>query len=486
MTGAQIGLAGRPSARVILDRIRGESRDESEKGGLVRAAVHADRASAARVRRDLALARLAGTRGVDRPRRPRHRNRPRGAADFGEWVAIQCKCYEDRHTLGKGEIDKFLGGSQQPVFRLRWIVATCRWGPNAERAIQNAHPQVTQVDFREYPDIQVEEHDAKRPVQEPWPLQAEAIEDAVDGLVNHDRGRLIMACGMGKTFTALRIAEQLVEDGQRILFAAPTIALVSQARREWLRQTTRDLSCIVVCSDPTAGGRNENEDIRISELECPVSTDPAEIARSLDGAGPTRVVFCTYHSLGRVTEAQALHDAPAFDLAIADEAHRTTGAFVGTRGLNGARKVDFQEFHDDVRPHARKCLYMTATPRMYSLRSRGRLAERGIDVVDMGDYGVYGPELHRLPFAKAVNHGRLFDYRVIVLGVSEASVTPGLRQRLEDLDASTKRKQVPTTNDMTHVLDVSLAVNGVTEGKALEQPGKLCPVITNNVLNEDG
>ena len=349
----------------------------------------------------------------------------------------------DRHTLGKGEIDKFLGGSQQPVFRLRWVVATCRWGPNAERAIQNAHPQVTQVDFREYLDIQVEEHDAKRPVQEPWLLQAEAIEDAVDGFGSHDRGRLVMACGTGKTVTALRIAEQLVEDGQRILFAAPTIALVSHARREWLRQTTRDLSCIVVCSDPTVGGRNENEDIRISELECPVSTDPAEIARSLDGAGPARVVFCTYHSLGRVTEAQALHDAPAFDLAIADEAHRTTGALVGTRGLNGARKVDFQEFHDDARLRARKRLYMTATPRIYSLRSRGRLAERGIDVVDMGDYGVYGPELHRLPFAKAVNHRMLSDYWVIVLGVSEASVPPGLRQRLEDLDASTKRKTGP-------------------------------------------
>ena len=108
----------------------------------------------------------------------------------GEWVGIQCKCYEDRYTLGKGEIDKFLGGSQQPVFHLRWIVATCRWGPNAGRAIQNAHPQVTQIDFREYLDIQVEELDAKRPVQEPWPLQVEAIKDAVTGLTNHDRGRL--------------------------------------------------------------------------------------------------------------------------------------------------------------------------------------------------------------------------------------------------------------------------------------------------------
>ena len=477
MTGPQMGLdlTGRPSARAILDRIRSDSRDKSEKGRwfeqlFMRVALQQPEFEIDGIWRwpdwpeREALTDLDGRDiGIDLVAR----------RISGEWVAIQCKCYEDRHTLGKGEIDKFLGGSQQPVFRLRWIVATCRWGPNAERAIENAHPQVTQIDFREYLDVQVEEHDAERPVQEPWPLQAEAIEDAVSGLANHDRGRLVMACGTGKTFTALRIAEQVVEDGKRILFAAPTIALVSQARREWLRQTTRDLSCIVVCSDPTAGGRNENEDIRISELECPVSTKPEEVARSLDGDGPTRVVFCTYHSLGKVTEAQAAHGAPAFDLAIADEAHRTTGALVGARGPNGARKVDFQEFHDDGRLRARKRLYMTATPRIYTERSKSKLAERGIDVVDMGDQGVYGPELHRLPFAKAVDHGMLSDYRVIVLGVGEASVTPGLRQRLEDLDASTKSKQAPTTNDMTRVLGVSLAVNGVTEGKALERPGKL-------------
>ena len=477
MTGPQMGLdlAGRPSARAILDRIRGESRDKSEKGRwfeqlFMRVALQQPEFEVDGIwrwpdwpEREAATGLDGRDIGIDLVAR----------RISGEWVSIQCKCYDDRHTLGKGEIDKFLGGSQQPVFRLRWIVATCRWGPNAERAIRNARPQVTQIDFREYLDVQVEEHDAERPVQEPWPLQAEAIEETVAGLANHDRGRLVMACGTGKTFTALRIAERVVEDGKRILFAAPSIALVSQARREWLRQTTRELSCIVVCSDPTAGGRNENEDIRISELECPVSTEPVEIARSLDGDGPTRVVFCTYHSLGKVTEAQAVRGAPAFDLAIADEAHRTTGALVGARGPDGARKVDFQEFHDGARLRARKRLYMTATPRIYTERSKGRLAERGIDVVDMGDQGVYGPELHRLPFARAVDHGMLSDYRVIVLGVSGASVTPGLRQRLEDLDASTKRKQAPTTNDMTRVLGVSLAVNGVTEGAAPERPGKL-------------
>jgi len=184
-------------------------------------------------------------------------------------------------------------------------------------------------------------------------------------------------------------------------------------------------------------------------------------------------VLCSYHSLGRVTDAQELHNAPEFDLAIADEAHRTTGALLGDRKSNGFRKVDFQEFHDEKRLRARKRLYMTATPRIYTQRSKRKLAERGIEVVDMGDLSVYGPQFHHLPFSQAVEHGMLSDYRVIVLGVSSASVTPGLRRRLEDLETTSKQKNPPTTNEMTRVLGVSLAVNGVTEGTVLEQPGKL-------------
>ena len=477
MTTAQMSFdfTGNPSVGDTLDRIRAESRDESEKGRwfeqlFMRVALQQPEFEIDGIWRwgdwpeREALTHLDGRDiGIDLVAR----------RTTGEWVAVQCKCYDGRHILGKGEIDKFLGGSQQAVFRLRWIVATCRWGPNAERAIQNAHPQITQIDFREYLDFEVEDQDARRPIQEPWPLQRESIEDAVNGLANHDRGRLVMACGTGKTFTALRVAESVVEDGRRILFAAPTIALVSQTRREWLRQTTRKLECLVVCSDSTAGGRSENEDIRVSELECPVTTDPAEIAGVLGGEGATRVVFCTYHSLSKVTEAQEQHGAPKFDLAIADEAHRTTGAILAGQRSNRVRKVDFQEFHDDERLRACKRLYMTATPRIYTERSKSRLAEQGIDVIDMSDYDIYGPELHRLPFAKAVEHGMLSDYRVIVLGVSQASITPGLRRRLEGIDTSESRMNAPTTNDMTRVLGVSLAVNGVTEGTVVEQPGKL-------------
>lgn len=462
-------------AREVLKKIRAESRDETEKGRWFELLFM-------RVARQVPELEVDGIwRWPDWPDRQAVTGldgRDIGVdlvarTTSGEWVAIQCKCYDDSRVLPKGEIDKFLGGSQHWAFGHRWIVATCRWNHNAESAIKGAYPQISRIDFHNYGHMQVRPEDTKRPIQQPWELQTEAIESVVSGLANHDRGRLVMACGTGKTFTSLRITEQLVGEGGRILFAAPTIALVSQARREWLRQTTRRLRCLVVCSDPTAGGKNENEDIGLSELECPVTTDEEGIAEFLKAdCEHVRVVFCTYQSLRRVTSAQVGTITPAFDFAIADEAHRTTGA-VGT----AAGKVNFQEFHDGDSLRADKRLYMTATPRIYTEKSKGALSSQGIKVVDMSDIEVYGPELYRLPFAKAVDRKMLSDYRVIVLGVNESSVTPGLRGRLEKLDqpenGRRKSGSAPSANEMTRVLGVSLAVNGVTEGKDLDQPGRL-------------
>ena len=463
------------SVGTIIDRIRSESRDETEKGRwfeqlFMRVARQEPEFEIETIHRwpdwperELVTGYDGRDFGIDLV----------GQRTTGEWIAIQCKCYDPNHTLPKSELDKFLGASQQPVFTQRWVVATCPWGRAAESAIQRAHPQVAQIDINQYRDVQVLDEDAaERPVREPWPLQAEAIEDTVEGLRHHARGRLTMACGTGKTFTALRVAEQTVPDGGRILFAAPTIALVSQARREWLRHTTRPLTCRVVCSDPTAGGRNENEDMRISELECPVTTDPNVIAEILAQQDHnTRVVFCTYQSLHQVLDAQSQFDAPPFDLAIADEAHRTTGALARRNGRG--RKSDFQVFHDGDRLRADRRLYMTATPRLYTRSSKGRLRDRGIDVVDMGDYDTYGPEFHRLPFAKAVQNDMLSDYRVIVLGVNRGAVTPRLQQRLEDLDDDVSRGQRPDARAITRVLGTMLAVNGLAEGDEVDRPGRL-------------
>jgi len=386
----------------------------------------------------------------------------------GTWIAIQCKCYASHHRVTKADVQSFLAGTDGTrgrVFGLRWIVTTSRWGRTAENIIRGTG--VRRIDFRNYRDRRIIARDIKRPVREPWRLQREAIEDTLRGLEHHDRGRLVMACGTGKTFTALRIAERFVPNDDAMLFLAPTIALVSQARREWLTHTTRHLDSLVVCSDPYAGGRNEQEDIGISELECPVVSNPEEIAARLNAAQRTKVVFCTYQSLTRVVEAQNAHGTAPFALTIADEAHRTTGV------LNRPReKVDFQLVHDAERLLTRKRLYMTATPRIYTRKSKRKLARREIEVVDMSDEATYGPQFHRLRFKTAVDDGKLSDYRVIVLGVDQSKVTPGLRTRLQGL-AEGDGKNQPTLNDITRVLGVSLAINGLSEGKGIERPDRL-------------
>ena len=183
---------------------------------------------------------------------------------------------------------------------------------NAEGRIHAVEPPVRQIDFHKYDKIRISEGKVELEEREPNPQQVKAIESVVNHLSNEDRGQLIMACGTGKTYTALRIAERMVPNGGRMLFLAPSIALVSQARREWLRYKTRPLRGLVVCSDRTSGGRGESEDIRLSELECPVTTNPEEIASVLNGMNGTGIVFCTYQSLENVSKAQLNHGGAQF------------------------------------------------------------------------------------------------------------------------------------------------------------------------------
>jgi len=274
---------GETTVGQVLDRIRSESRDESEKGrwfeNLVgRVLVENPEYEVSQVHR-----------WADWPGREEHTGldgRDIGidlVAEHrdGSFIAIQCKCYAPERRVGKPDIDSFLVAAQQSAFPLRWIVSTTAWTTTAEKQIERLTPPVRRLDFLRHVDDAITEEVAERPVRQPWLLQADAISAVVRGLEHQGRGRLIMACGTGKTFTSLRIAEAVVPDGGRILFLAPSIALVSQARREWLRHTTRPLSCRVVCSDRTAGGRGEREDIRVSELECPVTSDADELAAFL-------------------------------------------------------------------------------------------------------------------------------------------------------------------------------------------------------------
>ena len=372
--------------------------------------------------------------------------------DDGRMVAIQCKCYEEEHAIQRDSIDSFLAVSGPP-FDMRWIVATCRWGRNAEDVINNIEPSVRRIDFHEYDRARIFKGKVELERREPKSLQTKAIENVVTRMSDADRGQLIMACGTGKTYTALRITEQMVPDGGRILFLAPSIALVSQARREWLRYRTRSIRGLVVCSDRTSGGRGESEDIRVSELECSVTTKPEEIALALDGMEDTGVVFCTYQSLEKISQAQLEHGAPDFDMIIADEAHRTTGV---------EKLTGFHMVHQNELLRGKKRLYMTATPRIYTAKSKGALKSKGYSVYDMEDWDTFGGVMHRLTFKEAVDEGMLSDYRVSVMVVRKHEAVRDLYNRFLLLTTTDNdRERAITYEDAERLLGTAFAINGI-------------------------
>ena len=308
------------------------------------------------------------------------------------------------------------------------------WGPNAVNTIEGLTPACAVLRFGDlearpvdWPDLARHSPEALTYRGEPFSLrthQLNAFEDVTQGFAEHDRGKLIMACGTGKTFTALRIAESVAGVGKRVLYLVPSISLFQQSMREWATQREIPHRYIGICSD-TRAGRND-EDASLQELEIPVTTDTDKISERLRSASPDAmtVVFSTYHSLGLVERAQDA-GAPPFDLVLCDEAHRTTGV-----ERPGDRTSPFVLVHDGQRIRTAKRLYMTATPRLYTEGAKSKAARHNVDVFSMDDPATYGPEFHRLPFSRAVEQDLLSDYKVVVLAVSEEHVNRALQAHL--------------------------------------------------------
>ena len=258
----------------------------------------------------------------------------------------------------------------------------------------------------DWPDLIRDEPETLSFRHEPFSLRAHqkaAFDDVSRGFEDHDRGKLIMACGAGKTFTALRLAEAVAGIGGRVLYLVPSISLFSQSMREWAMQQAIPHRYIGICSD-TRAGRND-EDASIQELEIPVTTDPAAISEALRDArrDVMIVVFCTYHSFAIVARAQE-DGAPEFDLIFCDEAHRTTGI-----ERPGDKTSPFVLVHDAQKIRAAKRLYMTATSRLYTEGAKSKAASHDVEVFSMDDPATYGPEFHRLPFSRAVEQDLLSD-----------------------------------------------------------------------------
>jgi predicted helicase len=295
------------------------------------------------------------------------------------FVAIQCKCYDADTTIQKSHIDSFLtasGKKNQYVDRII-VSSTPHWSKHAEDAICGQHPPVHRIDLNELNNSAIDwsQFDVNKPkvtLKSKKTLrehQKTALDQVRDGYKTQDRGQLIMACGTGKTFTSLKIAEEHAGKGGLVLFLVPSLSLLSQTLREWLTESAVPLHCYAVCSDVKIGKHNESDPTSLDDLEIPATTDGKELSKSLATAkrnDKMTVIFSTYQSIDAINIAQK-HGVPEFDIIICDEAHRTTGA-----KLEGDEESHFVRVHDNNTIKGKKRLYMTATPRLYSAEAKTR------------------------------------------------------------------------------------------------------------------
>ena len=330
----------------------------------------------------------------------------------GSLWAIQTKAYAVEATVTKASVDSFLSESNRAVFTHRLLVATTdRIAPNALRAIHGQEKTiglVRRVDLVASPvhwPVSLARLDGSRaPSRHPRPHQLRAVADVIAGLAVGGRGQLLMACGTGKTLTALWAADGL--QSQLTLVLVPSLSLLEQTMREWLAEASEPFQFIAVCSDESVVAEHDEPVAYTSDLGVPVTTDARRVQAFLQEAG-RRVVFATYHSSPVVAAAQAPASVPVFDLVVADEAHRCAGQASGA----------FATVLDDVLIRAERRLFMTATPRYFTRRLRRQAREADVELASMDDEAVFGPVLHRLTFGEAITRELLSDYRVVVTAV---------------------------------------------------------------------
>ena len=384
--------------------------------------------------------------------------------DTGEYWAIQCKCYKEDAIIDKPAVDSFLATSSRTFLdvdslqtssfaRRVWISTTNHWGTNAEEAIQNQNPPLNRVGLMDLQTSPVdwkllldglEGKDAMLPGKQPREHQLRAMSAAHEYFETHDRGKLIMACGTGKTYTALKIAEDMLPDKGLVLFLVPSISLLGQTLNAWCADATKPIKGICICSDAKAS-RKISRSIKADEddtqdstvdLAVPATTNPKSIARQLkqyrshDGL---TVVFSTYQSIEAIKAAQdeTLKETGGsygtFDLIVCDEAHRTTGVKLSDRD-----ESNFTKIHDASYIKGSKRLYMTATPRLYGSSAKIKASEKDAILCSMDDEKLYGQEFFRVNFSYAVEHGLLTDYKVLVLTVNEDDLPGDILKDIKD------------------------------------------------------
>lgn len=413
--------------------------------------------------------------------------------DEGKYWAIQCKCYKEDAVMSKGMVDSFISNANR-VFvddemhtsrfdKMVWVSTSSHWGKNALEATKHQTIQFIPIyaNRLQYSGVNWKELVEGKQGKEALlagktirPHQIEALDKAHEYYKNHDRGKLIMACGTGKTYTSLKIIENETKGKGMVLFMVPSIALLSQGMQNWTTDSEYKIKPVCICSDASASRFEDDDENNLLDMSFPASTNVDTIVKQLKNYqenGEFIVVFSTYQSIDVVAAAQAQllkennGKFGVFDYIVCDEAHRTTGAKSKVKNESSFTKIHNNEYVKGV-----KRLYMTATPRYYKDSVKKNAEEKDFILWSMDDESIYGKEFYRIGFGKAVSLGLLTDYKVLVLTVSEDELSDDLKDKLKDdteLNADDYTKLVGCLNGL------SKRIKGDKGVTLIEDPSKM-------------
>lgn len=335
----------------------------------------------------------------------------------GKSIAYQCKFRSGRVKPTYEELTKFWSDGRYCDYccTVANSFAVSNLSDKHEENLQILAKDFDSLDqefFDQLYDLVNNENAGKNKVfYEPYDYQKRIIKEVLVGFSVENRGKVIAACGTGKTLTSLWIVEAM--KAETVLFLAPSISLVKQTLEAWADQAKIPFTYLCVCSDNTVSSNIDDDeaDISVSQLGVPVTTNINEIAKFLDHTkGKVRYIFSTYQSADKISEAQKTAK-DTFDLIICDEAHRTAGM-----------RSNFSLALEDQFICSKKRLFMIATERMVRPLLKRHLEENGKVIFSMDDENVYGPLFSQYNFGAAIKDKTISDYKIVVAGVKESEV----------------------------------------------------------------
>lgn len=402
-----------------------------------------------------------------------------------EYWSVQCKCYQDSSTITQPMVANFIATSaiefsdpkditiKHKFTKKIWVASGGRFNPQAKVFFQKS--DIRYIGFQQLMSSQVDweliykgksGQEARTLRKNPMKHQSLAIEKAREYFKTKNRGKLIMACGTGKTFTSLRLVEDQLNNKGLVLFLVPSISLLGQSLNAWFADSEKEMKAVCICSDASASKKtykdDDDESDSVQDLAYPASTNAESAKNQLlqykDHEGLV-VVFSTYQSIEVVWKTQQLllnetkSEYGEFDFIVCDEAHRTaivqTDKDISQNGLS-----PFARIHDAKYILGKKRLYMTATPKLMGTNIK---MKNDVTYFSMDDQEKFGDIIHKVNFAYAVTNNLLTDYKVFIITVSESEVPEEVRKKVEDndekaIDYSTAQKLVGMMRGLSKIM----------------------------------